>query len=50
MNGLEFALCTTAGSFSRVLIHAGPVKMSLEIRADGGEVIIAVDLDRHDEY
>ena len=24
MNGLEFARCTTAGGFGRVLIHAAP--------------------------
>jgi hypothetical protein len=29
MNGLEFARCTTAGGFGRVLIHAAPA---------GGEV------------
>ena len=28
MNGLEFARCTTAGGFGRVLIHAAPAEKS----------------------
>lgn len=35
MNGLEFARCLTAGGLSRVLVHAAPAKLSLEIIADG---------------
>jgi hypothetical protein len=48
---LEFARCTTAGDFSRVLIHAAPATMSLEIRTEAGDVVIArADLDRRDKY
>lgn len=46
MNGLEFAKCTTAGGFSRVLIHAAPAQMSVEVVADDGQVLAASDLDR----
>jgi len=31
MNGLEFARCTTAGGFGRVLIHAAPAHAKIEI-------------------
>lgn len=31
MNGLEFARCTTAGGFRRVLIHAAPDQAKVEI-------------------
>jgi hypothetical protein len=31
MNGLEFARCTTAGGFGRVLIHAAPADAKIEI-------------------
>jgi len=37
MNGLEFArFATTAGGFSRVLVHAAPSQASVEVIADGG--------------
>ena len=38
MNGLEFARCTTAGGFGRVLIHAAP--------ADGHGSAVPVTKDR----
>jgi hypothetical protein len=34
MNGLEFARCTTAGGFTRVLVHAAPGKAKIEIITD----------------
>ena len=46
MNGLEFARCTTAGGFSRALIHAAPSKAKIEI-IDGDDRLVArADLER----
>ena len=50
MNGLEFARCTTAGDFTRVLVHAAPAKASVEVIADDGRVVAREDLDRDGEY
>lgn len=50
MNGLEFARCTTAGGFVKVLVHAAPAMASLEVTADDGEVIAHADLDREGDY
>lgn len=50
MNGLEFARCTTAGGFSRVLVHAAPAFASVEVIADGGVVIARGDVDRVGDY
>jgi hypothetical protein len=36
MNGLEFAKCTTAGGFSRVLIHAAPADAKIEVITSAG--------------
>lgn len=33
MNGLEFARATTAGGFARVLVHAAPRELEVEVRA-----------------
>jgi hypothetical protein len=46
MNGLEFARCTTAGGFTRVLVHAAPAQASVEVIADGGTLVAREDLDR----
>jgi hypothetical protein len=40
MNGLEFARCTTAGGFRRVLIHAAPGQASIEI-IDSADHLVA---------
>lgn len=46
MNGLEFARCTTAGGFGRVLIHAAPADARIEI-IDGDDTVVArADLRR----
>ena len=45
MNGLEFARCTTAGDFTRVLVDAAPAKASVEVIADDGRVVAREDLD-----
>src|SRR5579884_934691 len=50
MNVLEFARCTTAGGFNRVLIHAAPAQAQIEIIAEDDRVIVRGDLDRHGEY
>jgi hypothetical protein len=50
MNGLEFSRCTTAGGFSRVLVHAAPARMSVDIADDDGRTIARSDLDRVGEY
>jgi hypothetical protein len=50
MNGLEFARCTTAGGFNRVLVHAAPEKAKIEIIAADDRVVARGDLDRHGEY
>ena len=41
MNGLEFARCTTAGGFGRVLIHAAPADAKIEI-IDGDDKLWVV--------
>jgi|SRR5579862_4857926 len=50
MNGLEFARCTTAGGFGRVLVHAAPEKTSIEVRAADDRLVARGDLDREEEY
>ncbi|HST98606.1 MAG TPA: hypothetical protein VLJ85_13250 [Geodermatophilus sp.] len=50
MNGLEFARCTTAGNFSRVLVHAAPAHLQLEVRADDGTLVLREDADRDGDY
>ena len=50
MNGLEFARCTTAGGFARVLVHAAPAQASVEVIADDGSVVAREDLDRDGDY
>ena len=50
MNGLEFARCTTAGRFERVLVHAAPGQAQLEVRAEDGTLVAAGDLERQGEY
>jgi hypothetical protein len=40
MNGLEFARCTTAGGFGRVLVHAAPGRAEIEI-IDGDDQVVA---------
>ena len=50
MNGLEFARCTTAGGFGRVLIHAAPGRAKIEVIADDDRVVARANLDRAGEY
>lgn len=50
MNGLEFARCTTAGDFTRVLVHAAPAQASVEVTADDGTTVVRADADRAGDY
>ena len=50
MNGLEFTRATTAGGFSRVLVHAAPAQMQMEVRGEDDRRIAHGDLERHGEY
>ena len=50
MNGLEFARCTTAGDFMKVLVHAAPAFASIEVIADDGVVVVREELNREGDY
>lgn len=50
MNGLEFARCTTAGDYARVLVHAAPAQASVTITAVDGTSVARADVDRHGDY
>lgn len=50
MNGLEFARCTTAGGFERVLVHAAPAKAGIEIFDAGDRLVARGDLERDGDY
>ena len=40
MNGLEFARATTASGFSRVLVHAAPARLFVEL-LDAADAVLA---------
>ena len=50
MNGLEFARCTTAGGFERVLIHAAPGAAGITITDGDDRVVARGDLPRQGDY
>src|SRR3712207_8300687 len=50
MNGLEFARCTTASGFSRVLVHAAPAQLQLTVVADDDTVVLRADAQRDGAY
>jgi hypothetical protein len=50
MNGLEFARATTAGGFSRVLIHAAPTRAQIEVWDEEDRLVARGDVDRQDDY
>lgn len=50
MNGLEFAYATTAGGFRRVLVHAAPERISVEVRDADGKRVVRGDVDRDGAY
>ena len=50
MNGLEFARCTTAGGFDRVLMHAAPGSAGITITDGEDRIVARADLPRQGEY
>lgn len=50
MNGLEFARCTTAGGFDRILVHAAPSQAQFELRQADDTLIASGQLDREGSY
>ncbi len=50
MNGLEFARCTTAGGFSRVLVHAAPGNAKIEVIDGAGQVLAGAGRKRSGAY
>ena len=50
MNGLEFARCTTAGGFNRVLIHAPQSNARIAVIDRDDRVIARADLGRAGAY
>ncbi|MGY1663198.1 hypothetical protein ACI78Q_18400 [Geodermatophilus sp. SYSU D00705] len=50
MNGLEFARATTAGGFPRVLVHAAPARLQVEVIAEDDRVVLRADAERDGDY
>jgi hypothetical protein len=50
MNGLELARCTTAGGLRRILVHAAPSQLSVEVRDADGDLVVQADVDREGDY
>ncbi|HVC14056.1 MAG TPA: hypothetical protein VND62_04265 [Acidimicrobiales bacterium] len=50
MNGLEFTRATTAGGFSRVLVHAAPAHAVVEVRGEDDELVARGEVEREGEY
>jgi hypothetical protein len=50
MNGLEFTKATTAGVFTRVLVHAAPALLSLNVVDDNDHVVARGHADRQGDY
>lgn len=50
MNGLEFARATTAGGFSRVLVHAAPRDLQVEVRTQDDTLVARGSVERVGEY
>ncbi len=50
MNGLEFTRATTAGGFERVLVHAAPAQLQVEVRRDDDRIVVRGDAERTGEY
>lgn len=49
MNGLEFSRCLTAGGLRRVLVHAAPAQLSVEVTDDRG-IVASGEADREGNY
>ena len=50
MAGLEFGRCTTAGDLRRVLVHAAPAQLSVQVRDADGAPVASGDADRDGDY
>ena len=50
MNGLEFARATTAGGLTRVLVHAAPRVLQVEVRADDDMLVVRGTAERAGDY
>ena len=50
MNGLEFARATTAGGLTRVLVHAAPARMEVEVRAADDSLVARGSAERDGAY
>lgn len=50
MNGLEFTRATTAGGFSRALVHAAPAQADVEIRDDDDRLVARASVTRVGDY
>ena len=50
MNGLEFTRATTAGGFSRVLVHAAPAHAQVEIRGEDDRLVARGEVERDGDY
>lgn len=50
MNGLEFSRATTAGGFRRVLVHAAPRELEVEVRADDDTLVARGSVTREADY
>jgi len=50
MNGLEFARATTAGDLRRILVHAAPAQLSIEVWTEADELVVRGDAERVGDY
>ena len=50
MNGLEFARATTAGDLRRVLVHAAPRELEVEVRAEDDTLVARGTVERDGDY
>lgn len=50
MNGLEYALALTGGDKRRVLVHAAPSQLRVEVRTDDGQPIVDGEAEREGDY
>ena len=50
MNGLEFTKALTAGGHRRVLVHAAPAALQVEVVADDGTLVARGRTERDGEY
>jgi hypothetical protein len=49
MDGIEFARCLTAGGHRRVLVHAAPARLAVEVRTEDGAPVAHGEVERAGE-